>query len=369
MPVDWNAIRGEFPALNHWTYLNTATLGLIANGTRAAVDAHFRRRDEFANTDFAAWWDDTDRLRATIALCLGCSAADIAFIPNASAALALALTAVKWRDGDEILTLRDEFPNQTYATARLAGVRLIETDLERIYDALTPRTRMVVLSSVNYQTGLRAPWEAMVKVLRERGIFFYVDGTQSFGALVTDLAAAGPDMFAVNCYKWACAPPGAAFMYVHPDVRKYLQPAVVGWRSDAGWRDQTNLKHSDPVFSPAAEKYEGGLLAFPSLYGLQASLDHMLAIGPANIEQRVLMLAKAGGGDGSSNIVTLPMPADQAPALVARLKEARIVVAARRGKLRISPHFYNNEEDMRHVRAVLTASDPGHRLPDAAAVR
>jgi cysteine desulfurase/selenocysteine lyase len=358
MPIDWIAIRAEFPALRRWSYLNTATLGLISNRTRGAVEAHFRRRDELANTDFAAWWEDTDCLRGAIAGLLSCTAEDIAFIPNASTALALALTAVEWRDGDEILTLTHEFPNQTYAAAKIPGVRSVETDLDRFWEAISPRTRMVVLSTVSYQTGLRAPWETMVRPLRERGIFFYVDGTQSFGALVTSLSPNAPDMFAVNCYKWACAPPGAGFLYVRGEVRTRLHPSVVGWRSDAGWRDQTNLRHTDPVFSSAAERYEGGLLAFPSLYGLQASLEEISEIGIANIEQRVLALAKLCGGDGSSNIVTLPLQADQAPALAASLLEQKIVVAARRGKLRISPHFYNTEEDIERLQSALTASVP-----------
>ena len=359
MPLNWKTIRKEFPALQHWTYLNTATLGLISNRTRAAIDAHFHRRDQFGNTDFAAWWEDTDHLRATIAQFLACASDDIAFIPNASTALALALTAIQWKKGDEIVTLADEFPNQTYVTSLLPGVRLIETNIDRFWDALTPRTRMVVLSTVNYQTGLRAPWETLIRPLRERGIFYYVDGTQSFGALLTTLTPDAPDMFAVNCYKWACAPPGAAFLYVHPERRPHLQPTIVGWRSDSGWRDQTNLAHSDPVFSDAAEKYEGGLLAFPSLYGLQASLDAMLEIGPAAIEQRVLELARACGGDGSSNIVTIPLPPNRAHAVAAHLKQERIVVVARRGKLRISPHFYNNQADIDHLHAAL-ASMPAH---------
>ncbi len=369
MPVDWEAIRQNFPALRRWTFLNTATIGLISNRTRAAVDAHFQRRDDFGTTDFAAWWEDTDRLRGTIARCLDCKAGDIAFIPNSSAALALALSAIDWRAGDEILTLTNEFPNQTYVTATLPQVRLVETGLDRFWDAITPRTRMVVLSTVSYQTGLRVPWESMIRPLRERGIFFYVDGTQSFGALVTSLSPDAPDIFAVNCYKWACAPPGAAFVYVHPDLRPRLRPSVVGWRSDAGWRDQSNLKHTDPTFASGAEKYEGGLLAFPSLCGLQASLDAMLEIGFSEIELRVLALARACGGEGSSNIVTLPLPADRAASLALELQHERIVVVARRGKLRISPHFYNNEEDIQRLHSALTAVHPTHSLPDAAAAQ
>lgn len=349
MPVDWEHVRREFPALEKWTYLNTATIGLIANRTRAAMDEHFARRDDLANTDFVSWWEDVDGLRATIARMIGCTASDIAFLPNASTALALARSAIEWREGDEILTLCNEFPNQSYVNAGLKGTRLVETPLDRFWEFVSPRTRMVAISAVNYQTGLRAHWEEMVPKLRERGILFYVDGTQSFGALVTSLAGQAPDLFAVNCYKWACAPSGAAFAYVHPDLRKRLNPTVVGWRSDAGWRDMKNLKQSDPVYADAAEKYEGGMLAFSSLYGLRASLELMEEIGPAEIEKRTLSLAKACGGDGSSPIVIRDVTGREPAALAEHLQRNRIVVSARGGKLRVSPHFYNNDKDVERL--------------------
>lgn len=365
MPVlNWKAVRAEFPALENWTYLNTATLGLISKRSRAAMEAHYERRDRLAHTDFNDWWDDMDQLRELIARMIHAKGDDIAFVPNSSAALALAKSAIDWKPGDEILTLEDEFPNQVYGAAGLCDVRLVETTVPQFWDKVTPRTRMAALSAVNYQTGLRAPWEEMIVPLRERGIFTYVDATQSFGALVNDLRGHQPDVFAVNCYKWAGAPPGAAFACIHEDVRASLKPGVIGWRSDRGWRDMENLRHGNPVFADAAERFEGGMLAFAPLYGLQASLEWMLEIGPAEIERRVLELAKACGGDGTSPIVALPVepalkPAlkEDARAMARRLREERIVVSARRGRLRISPHFYNDESDVEAVsRFTLSAS-------------
>lgn len=351
MPVDWRAVREEFPALEQWTYLNTATLGLIPRCGRAAMDAHYARRDALVHTDFNDWWDDVDELRGLIARMIHGAAEDIAFVPNSSAALAIAKSAIRWQPGDEILTLENEFPNQVYAAAGLDGVRLVETTVDRLGEAVTPRTRMLVVSAVNYQTGFRAPWETMVPPLRERGIFTYVDATQSFGALVNDLRGCQPDVYAVNCYKWACAPPGAAFAAIHADVRHALKPSVIGWRSDQGWRDMENLRHGDPDFADAAERFEGGMLAFPSLYGLKAVMEWMLEMGPAEIEARVLGLAKACGGDGSSPIVIRVV--EDARGVAARLREQRIVVSARRGRLRISPHFYNDGRDVERFLASL----------------
>ena len=80
-----------FPALEHWTWLNTATYGQLPMRTRAAVDRHFARRDETACADFLTWFDDVDEIRALIGQLIHCHAEDIAFAMNAASALSLFL--------------------------------------------------------------------------------------------------------------------------------------------------------------------------------------------------------------------------------------------------------------------------------------
>lgn len=358
MPVDWKAIRAEFPALRTWTYLNTATLGLIPTRVRNAVNAHFARRDALACTDFLDWWDDMDRVRALAARLVKCAPDDIAFIPNASTGLALAASAIEWRDGDEVLTIEDEFPNQFYFASGIAArVNLISVPPDRIFDAISARTRMVAISSVNYQNGRRAPYEDLGPLLRKRGIFFYLDGTQSAGVLTIDLQRVQPDVFAVHAYKWLISPPGAGFAYVDSSLRKRLRPRVIGWRSDRDWRLMENLRHEPPRFPESAEKYEGGMLPFGALYGMGAALELVLEIGPENIERRVLSLARACGGDGTSPIVAMRLPQGKIDSVASRLKNDRILVAARKGNLRISPHFYNDEADIARLKEALAASE------------
>jgi cysteine desulfurase / selenocysteine lyase len=357
----FDAVRAQFPALRSWTYLNTATFGQLPQRAVDAVNRHFTRRDELACQDFVAWFDDMDQIRGLGAKLIHCQAADIAFITNASAAISQLLGGMDWKTGDQILTLEHEFPNQYYYPAQLSrfGVELIETPFERFYDAITPRTRLVILSMVNYSTGLRAPLVEIGEYLRARNILFYVDGTQGVGALEFDCAAVQPDMLAVNAYKWLCSPNGAGFMYVSPELRKRLAPSVIGWRSDANWRSVASLNHGAPDFVESAEKYEGGMLPFAPIYGMAESISMMLELRPAVIEARVLqlveqareMLEAAGGHIAYPNspILAASFPGRSAEAIVETLAQRRILAAARHGHLRISPHFYNNEEDLRLV--------------------
>jgi cysteine desulfurase/selenocysteine lyase len=357
--VNWDSIRSEFPSLAHRTFLNTATFGQLSRRVTGAVAAHFAHRDELACGDFLSWFDDMDQVRASVGRLICCSPDDIAFIPNASSGLALLLSGIDWQPGDRIVTLEDEFPNNLYAPGALAtrGVEFVECPWEQFQGAVNERTRVVALSSVNYNTGFAPPLEQVAAHCRPRGALLYVDGTQSVGALRFDAGRIQPDVLAVHGYKWLLSPNGAGFLYVKPELRQRLPPNLIGWRSHYDWRSVDNLHHGIPQFSDKAEKYEGGMVSFALLYALGASVEMMLEIGPQAIEDRVLELAgqvrslvRGLGGtveEYRSPIVAARFEGVDASQLARALKSKNVLVAARKGYLRVSPHFYNNESDVK----------------------
>ena len=149
----------------------------------------------------------------------------------------------------------------------------------------------MLVSTVNYSNGYRPDVARISQLAHAAGALLYVDGTQSVGALTFDVREVKPDMLAVDGYKWLLCPNGATFFYVSPELRPKLRPSVIGWRSDRGWRSVDELHHGAPNMPEAAEKYEGGMLNFASLYGMQESVRMMLEIGPDRVEHRVLELA------------------------------------------------------------------------------
>lgn len=360
--MNWNAVRTQFPALQNCTYLNSATFGQLALRTQAAVARHFAHRDEHACADFLTWFDDMDELRGLIAQLIHCDASDIAFVSNAAAALSLFLGGIDWQPGDRVATLPDEFPNQYYYANWLQakGVELVEVPG---MTTLPERTRAIVLSTVNYTNGYRPELSRISALAHAAGALLYVDGTQSLGALQFDVRAVQPDMFAVDGYKWMLCPNGATFFYITPEVRRRIPPAVIGWRSDRGWRSVDELHHGVPDFPEAAERYEGGMLPFPSLYGMAESVRMLLELGPASAERRVLDLAvrtaeilRASGAEvrnTDTNIVAGHWPDRDASQLARELRAKGIILAARHGNLRVSPHFYNSEEDLEVLRRAL----------------
>ncbi|HVO97041.1 MAG TPA: aminotransferase class V-fold PLP-dependent enzyme [Bryobacteraceae bacterium] len=354
---DWQNIRSEFPALRNRAYLNTATFGQLPRRATEAVAAHWRRRDVFACTDFLSWYDDADRLRASIARLVGASADDIAFVSNAASALGMAIAALDLAPDDNIVTLQEEFPNYLY----MPHVREVGwNDLFRSIDA---HTRMVAISEVNYSTGFRPPLEEISRFVRERGVILFVDGTQSLGALTIDVGKLGIDIYAAHGYKWLISPTGCGFMAVSEQIRRRLRPIVVGWRSHKTWRDVDNLHHGAPEFLDSAERYEGGGLPFPLLYAMEQSVGLFHEIGPHTVEERVMYLARsarerlrelgAEAADNGSQIVAAKFPGRDPSHLARELKEESVNVAARHGFLRVSPHLYNNEEDLEQLCAAL----------------
>lgn len=370
MDADWREIRREFPALERWTYLNTATFGQLPRRAVQAMERHLRRREELACADFLSWFDDADEIRSLAAWLIHCGPEDIAFVTNAASALGVLMSGLAWKAGDRVVTLEGEFPNNLYCAAGVTGrgVEFVATSFDKLYEAVTPNTRLVVLSTVNYTTGFAPPLGEVSAALRERGVLLYVDATQSLGALEFDASAIQPAVMAVDAYKWLLGPTGAGFMYVHPEVRRWLPPSIIGWRSHKAWREVDHLHHGTPEFAGAAEKYEGGMLNFPSLYAMGASIELMLEIGPARIEQRVRELAsetrsilrRCGGrllADEApfhdSPVVTARFPEVDASRLALELKARGVLVSARHGCLRVSPHFYNDEGDLTRLEEAL----------------
>jgi selenocysteine lyase/cysteine desulfurase len=359
--TDWARIRDEFPALTNWTFLNTATFGQMPRRAVEAVERHYRHRDALACRDFLDWFGDADRLRQSIGQLTGTSASDVAFTPSAAHGLSLLMGQMAWERGDRVVTLENEFPNQIYYPALMGaeGVEFVEARWDEFYDAINSRTRLVAISMLSYVNGFRPPLGEISKFLRERGVLLYVDGTQGLGALRLDLAATPIDILSVHAYKWMLAPTGAGFMCVRPEVRRWLKPNVVGWRSHEDWRNVDNLHHGAPRFATTGEQYEGCMLAFSLLYPLAESVGMMLELGPDQIERRVMQLAGemrralrdlgAEMQDGplfDSPILSARFPGHDASALAKALAARNVLVSARHGGLRVSTHFYNSQNDL-----------------------
>jgi isopenicillin-N epimerase len=159
--------------------------------------------------------------------------------------------------GDEILTTDHEYGACNHAweyACRQTGARYVcqpiplpvsspEDVLERFWQGVTPRTRLIYLSHITSPTALRFPVEAICQRARQAGILTMIDGAHAPGQIPLDLQAIGADFYTGNCHKWMMSPKGAAFLYAAPAVQPLVEPLVVGW----GWNSDP-AQVQDPAF-------------------------------------------------------------------------------------------------------------------------
>ncbi len=367
--------RAEFSHVERYCYLNHAA---IAPLPRRAVD-----RVAGLALDVGATADRhfPDRIRAyeevrgMAARLLGAaSPREVAFVENTSTGLSLIAQAVDWRPGDNVVGAGCEFPSNAYPWMLLAG-RGVEyrtvperdgrLDTGELLASIDSRTRVVAVSWVEYANGFRFDLGRLGAACRERGALFVVDVIQGLGALALDVERDGIDVACGAAHKWLLGPEGIGLLYVSDRVVERLPPRRAGWRSMRDTESWTDLAID---WAAGAKRYESGTLNGLGIFALGGSLDLLLAAGPAAIEARVLALAgRAWQGlaelgfavvssrrpGEASGIVTAVHPGRATPALVEALAERGVIVAARAGRLRVAPHFYNTEDEIDRFLAAL----------------
>jgi len=365
----------EFPVTRECVYLNHAGVGPLSRraATRMAMMA-----ETVSRSGDRLWPDrmeEADRVRGLAARLLGAREShEVAFVENTSTALSLVAEGLDWQPGDNVVGAALEFPSNVYPWMGLAsrGVeyRQVEErdgriDPGEILARIDSRTRMLALSWVQYASGFRSDLARLGRACRERGILFVVDVIQGLGALPLDVEADFVDVAAASAHKWLLGPEGIALLYVSDRVVERLRPARSGWRS---MRDPFQWTAYDLTWNQGARRFESGTLNAYGIVALGGSLEVLLRVGAEEIEPRVLALADlaARGLEAlgfsvvssrrrgeTSGIVTAVPPGHNAQSLIKPLDQRGIVVAARAGRLRIAPHFYNTADEIERCLAEL----------------
>jgi selenocysteine lyase/cysteine desulfurase len=374
--MSWERVRELFPVTRKLVYLNHAGVAPISVRVREALDRYAEEALERGAFRYAEVVDaEIERARGRAATLLGARADEIAFVKNTTEGLGIVAAGLDWRPGDRVVTCDLEYPSNVYPWWWLRD-RGVETrmlpsvagrlPLALVEDALRdPAVRLLALSSVEFGSGFRQDLAALGRLCRERGALFCVDAIQSLGAIPLDVEACGIDFLAADGHKWLLSVEGCGIFYCARRALERVAPRVVGWRSVTDNADYDRL-HLE--LQPGAGRFEEGSPNAPGIFALGAALDLLLELGVEAIWARVQQLAahlvrglEARGaqvlspqGPGeTSGIVSFAWPGEAPSETAARLRAAGVFVVARRGGVRASPHFYNDEGELDRLLAAL----------------
>jgi isopenicillin-N epimerase len=315
------------------TYLNHGSFGACPAEV-LAVQREWRDRLEREPVTFLdrELEGHLDHARDALGAFLGADPEGLAFVPNATTASNAVLRSLRFEPGDELLTSDHEY-NATLNTIRNAADRdrahMVIAPLpfpttgddeivEAVLAAVTPRTRLAILSHVMSPTGLVLPIERIVQELEARGIDTLVDGAHAPGMVPLALDALGAAYYTGNGHKWLCGPKGAAFLWVRADRRKRIHPTTISHGANATRTDRPRFRlefdwvgTGDPTAAlalPAAIDWMARLE--PGGWPAVMAANHALAL-----EARDRLIALVGGDAPSPDELVGSMAAVPLPGL------------------------------------------------------
>ena len=363
------AIRSQFSALEQYTYLNSAAVSPIP---RVAVEAVVSQLNDVAghgSEHYTDWIATKDRARSLIAGMLNVRPEQVAFMRNTSDGFAAVANSIEWKKGDNIVSFDGEFPANFYpwrmvrdryeVELRLCPERDARVDMDEFISLIDSNTRLVAISAVQYASGFQADLERIGRAARRVDALFAVDIIQALGAKGFDLPAQYVDIASGASHKWLCAPEGCGMLYLSDRAREMLEPSFVGWISvETPW----DFADREQPFKPNALAMESGTGASALFYGLEQSLKLLTETGLGRIEnylndltdqlcdslagRQYDILSSRAPGERSSIVCIKHTNGLHCNDIAKHLQERDIIVSPRIDRLRISPHFYNNSEDI-----------------------
>ncbi|MBT6345146.1 MAG: aminotransferase class V-fold PLP-dependent enzyme [Nitrospina sp.] len=359
-------LRKEFPVVEELIFFDHARVAPLPERVRKVVTEFIDDATRFGTAHYETWITGIDRARKNFARLINASTDEVAFVKNTSEGLAIVANGLDWKSGDNVVIPDIEFPANVYPWWNLKrlGVetrmvhavegRVLFDDIVKQVDA---RTRLISISSVECNSGFRTDLNRIGAFCKEKGILFCVDAIQSLGVIPMDVKRDQIDFLSADGHKWMLSVEGLGGFYISKEVLEKIYPVTVGWGNMVNAGDFMNYEFG---FRPNAQRFEEGSLNTLSIHAWGAALELLLETGVENIEQRVMRLgdevieqlqrrdlklySSTHPAERSGNI-SFVMEQDVSR-LYEWMLERKVKLTVRDGLVRLSPHFYNNEDEI-----------------------
>jgi kynureninase len=360
--------RGEFPILNRATYMISNSLGAMPRGVYDGLRSY---ADSWAERGVRAWeerwWDMAVRVGDRIAPLIGAGPGEISLHQNVTLTQAVISSCFDFRGPrNKVVMVELEFPSTQYFyhEQRRLGARVeviptpdnIRIDLDKLLAAIDETTLLVPISQVLFRSSYIVDTRAIVERAHRVGAHVILDVFQAAGTIPLDVRALGVNFAVGGVLKWLCGGPGVAYLYVREDLRAKLRPALTGWMAHRNpFAFETGaIEPRDDSF-----RYLNGTPHIPALYACQPGLEIINNVGIDAIREKSMRMSTRlmeGARSLGWRVNTPENPAERAGTVsidcphayeVCRELLARDILVDYRPKagVRVSPHFYNGEEE------------------------
>jgi len=367
-------IEREFSLSNDICYLNHAAVSPWPKRTVDAVRCFAEENGSNGSRYYDRWLKTEQLLRQQLQRLIGASGSDeIALLKSTSEALSVVAYGLDWSAGDQIIISNQEFPSNriVWESLQALGVELVTVNIDsaadpegRIIDAITARTRLLSVSSVQYATGLALDLEPIGAACRQRGVAFCVDAIQGLGVKPFDVEACQADFVMADGHKWMLGAEGLALFYCRREWIERLSLRQYGWHMVEAMGD---YDRSDWQPAASARRFECGSPNMLGIHALHASMDLLLQVGIHSIFDSVSDKAQylidniinCGGvilsrrePERRAGIITFRFDGEDIKARYRHLQENGVICALRGGGIRFSPHFYTPEAVLQRALAL-----------------
>lgn len=376
--VAFDKSTAAFPGRDRYVFLLACGASPLPAVALERMVAATRLQAETGGLVFGSYDETLDQFHHTAAQLLGTGAENVSFQRNTTEAMSLIADGYPFEPGDEVISYVHEYPANHYPWRNLArrGVRLVELpnvitpgneecgarpcalSLDDLEQRITPRTRVVALSTVQFASGFALDVEAVANLCREHGVDLVLDAAQSLGALPLQPDRYGVAAVAASGWKWLMGPIGSGLMYTSPAFRDKLEHVVVGAETmqqgtdylDHSWTPHETAKRFEyATTSPAlVTALEASISEIHLRYGVDSIRDEILRLQNLLMEQLdpsrfVLVRHPSANRSGLLCVVGRRRRPEE---LVVSLLDRGFVASARADYLRLAPHFFVTDEEI-----------------------
>jgi len=359
-------ISKEFPVVENRIFFDHAKVSPLPSRVREAVNAFVEDASSHGTAHYAGWMDKVESVRASFSRLIHADPKEVAFVKNTSEGISIVANGIDWKPGDNLVIPDIEFPANVYPWWNLKPLG-VETrfvhavDGRVLFDDLTAcvdgRTRLISVSSVECNSGFRTDLNRIGAFCREKRILFCVDAIQSLGVLPMDVKRDHIDFLSADGHKWMLSVEGLGGFYISPDAMDKIRPSVVGWNSMVNPLDFMNY---DFTLKSNATRFEEGSFNTMSIQAFGAALSLFHEVGVENIERRIMSLGdkildalqrrnfrilNSVIPEERSGIISFTGEMDPQK-LSDFMADNQVSLTARDGMVRLSPHFYNSENEI-----------------------